>query len=92
MVVDVLLTYKTGLSRYFGMLDLAIKYNIFQSVSTRIVLPDGSKTFSKTINGNPTKYFTEDILNHINKHVYNDFMYGATEHDVDDTHVEECND
>jgi RecA/RadA recombinase len=92
MVVDVLLTYKTGLSRYFGMLDLAIKYNIFQSVSTRIVLPDGSKTFSKTINGNPTKYFTEDILNQINKHVYNDFMYGATEHDVDDTHVEECND
>ena len=61
-MVDVRLTYDKGLDRYYGLLDLALKYDIFKSVSTRIELPDGSKTFGKTINNNPEKYFTEDIL------------------------------
>ena len=56
-VVDVRLTYDKGLDRYYGLLDLALKYGIFKSVSTRVELPDGTKTFGKTINNNPTKYF-----------------------------------
>ena len=35
-------------------------YDIFKSVSTRIELPDGSKTDGKSINNEPEKYFTED--------------------------------
>ena len=35
-MVDVRLTYDKGLDRYYGLLDLALKYDIFKSVSTRI--------------------------------------------------------
>ena len=76
-IVDVLLTYDKGLDRYYGMLDLAVKYDIFKSVSTRIELPDGSKTFGKTINNDPEKYFTEDILKQINENLKEDFLYGS---------------
>ncbi len=66
-LVDVRLTYDKGLDRYYGLLDLALKYNIFKQVSTRIELPDGSKAFGKTINNDPAKYFTKDILKQIDE-------------------------
>ena len=31
-------------------------------VSTRIELPDGTTQFGKTINNNPEKYFTEEVM------------------------------
>ena len=83
-IVDVLLTYDKGLDRYYGMLNLAVKYDIFKSVSTRIELPDGSKTFGKTINREPEKYFTEEILNKINDNIKNDFWYGGTMEEVEE--------
>ena len=66
-LVDVRLTYDKGLDRYYGLLDLALKHNIFKQVSTRIELPDGSKAFGKTINNDPAKYFTKDILKKIDE-------------------------
>ena len=47
--VEVKLTYDKGLDRYYGLLDLALKYGIFKQISTRIELPDGTKTFGKSI-------------------------------------------
>ena len=81
-MVDVLLTYDKGLERYYGLLDLAVKYGIFKSISTRIELPDGSKTFGKSINKNPEKYFTDDILKQIQENIQTDFWYGGTFDDV----------
>ena len=76
-IVDVRLTYDKGLDRYYGLLDLALKYNIFKQVSTRIELPDGSKAFGKTINNDPTKYFTKDILKKIDEVACRkEFRYG----------------
>ena len=66
-MVDVRLTYDKGLDKYYGLLDLTLKYGIFKNVSTRIELPDGSKTFGKTINNNPEKYFTEDIMKQLDE-------------------------
>ena len=74
--VDVKLTYDKGLDRHYGLLDLAIKHNIFKSVSTRIELPDGSKQYAKTINNEPDKFFTKDILNQIDKVAKKEFLYG----------------
>ena len=78
-MVDVRLTYDKGLDKYYGLLDLALKHGIFKNVSTRIELPDGSKTFGKTINNNPEKYFTEDIMKQLDECAEKEFKYGNQE-------------
>ena len=74
--VEVKLTYDKGLDRYYGLLELAEKYNIIKKVSTRYELPDGTKIFGKAINDNPEKYFTEDILKQIEEAAHKEFLYG----------------
>ena len=75
-MVDVRLTYDKGLDRHYGLLDLALKHGIFKSVSTRIELPDGSKTFGKTINNDPEKFFTEEIMEKLEEAATKEFKYG----------------
>ena len=75
-MVDVRLMYERGLDRYYGLLELALKYGIFKSVSTRIELPDGSKTFGKTINNDPKKFFTDEIMEQLDKAANQEFKYG----------------
>ena len=75
-IVDVRLTYDKGLDRYYGLLELAEKYEIFKKVSTRFELPDGSKQFGKTILNEPEKYFTEDIMHQLNLAAETEFKYG----------------
>jgi hypothetical protein len=55
---------------------LALKHNIFKQVSTRIELPDGTKTFGKTINNDPKKYFTKEILEQFDGVCSKEFKYG----------------
>ena len=74
--VDVRLTYNKGLDRYYGLLDLAVEHGIFKQVSTRIELPDGTKQYGKTINNDPEKYFTEDVMKQLEEAVKKDFKYG----------------
>jgi hypothetical protein len=88
-VVDVRLMYERGLDRYYGLLELALKYDIFKSVSTRIELPDGTKTFGKTINNNPEKYFTEDIMQQLDVAAGKEFKYGRHDPVVEDTPEDE---
>ena len=75
-MVDVRLTYNKGLDKYYGLLDLALKYDIFKSVSTRIELPDGTKQYAKTINNDPEKFFTEDIMKQLDECAKKEFRYG----------------
>ena len=75
-VVDVRLTYDKGLDRYYGLLELAEKYEIFKKVSTRFELPDGSKQFGKTILNDPETYFTEDIMHKLDLAAETEFKYG----------------
>jgi len=75
-MVDVKLTYDKGLDKYYGLLELAEKYEIFKKVSTRFELPDGSKQFGKTILNDPEKYFTEDIMHQLDLAAETEFKYG----------------
>ena len=75
-MVDVRLNYEKGLDKYYGLLELAEKYNVFKKVSTRYELPDGSKEFGKTIMSNPTKYFTKDVMDILNECAEKEFKYG----------------
>ena len=75
-MVDVLLTYDEGLSRYYGLLELAEKYDIIKKVSTRYEMPDGAKLYGKQILNDPEKYFTEELLNRIDEVADKEFSYG----------------
>jgi hypothetical protein len=55
---------------------LAVEAGIFKSVSTRIELPDGTKTFGKTINNDPEKYYTEEVMEQIDTFAKEKFCYG----------------
>jgi len=80
-MVDVLLTYKDGLHKYYGLLEMAEAAGIFKKVSTRYELPDGSKLFGKQILKDPEKYFTEDILNQLDNYAKIEYTYGRTNED-----------
>jgi len=77
-MVDVRLSYRDGLDRHYGLLDLALKHGVFKSVSTRIELPDGTKTFGKTINNDPEKFFTEEVMEKLEECAAKEFKYGSS--------------
>ena len=85
--VFVKLSYDSGLDRYYGLLDLAEKYDIIKKVSTRYELPDGRKVFGKAINENPEQYFTDDIMAQLEVAASKEFMYGQV--GVDEVESEE---
>ena len=76
-MVDVRLTYTKGLDQHYGLLDLAEEAGIFSKVSTRYELPDGSKQYAKTINNEPEKYFTKEMLEKIDEYTKRKFTYGT---------------
>ena len=76
-IVDVRLTYDKGLDKYYGLLELAEKYDIFKKVSTRYELPDGSKQFGKTILNDPETYFTDEIMKRLDEAANKEFKYGG---------------
>ena len=87
-MVDVMLNYDHGLNPYYGLVDIAIKYDIFKKVSTRIELPDGTKAYEKSIYKNPEKYFTEEVMQRLEEAVAKEFKYGNMSID-DEQEVEE---
>ena len=81
-MVDVRLSYDKGLDRYYGLLELAIKYGIFKQVSTRIELPDGKTQFGKTIINNPQEYFTEEVMKQLDDAAEKEFKYGNVHSEI----------
>ena len=78
-IIDVRLTYDKGLDRYYGLLELAEKYEIFKKMSTRYELPDGSKQFGKTILNNPKTYFTEEVMHDLEIAAETEFKYARSD-------------
>ena len=80
-MVDVRLTYDKGLDKYYGLLELAEKYDIFKKVSTRYEMPDGSKQYGKSILNDPEKYFTKEIMDKLEVAADKEFRYGNHQDD-----------
>lgn len=76
-IVDTLLTYDSGLNRYYGLNTLAEKYGIFKRVGNRYELPDGTKAFEKQLNNESEKYYTKEILDLIDSAAAKEFLYGS---------------
>jgi hypothetical protein len=81
------LSYKSGLDKYYGLVEIAEKAGVFKKVSTKIQLPDGSTHFAKHIYNNPSKFFTPDVLAAIDEGAKLVFGYG--EHDDEPEVIEE---
>jgi len=75
-MVDVRLTYDEGLDRYYGLLDLALASGVFKKASTRVELPNGKTEFGKTINNNPEKFFTDEVMQELETVCNQYFKYG----------------
>lgn len=88
-----MIRHDSGLDRYYGLLELAEDAEIFKKVSTRYELPDGKKVFGKAINDSPEEYFTQEILDQIDKYVGKKFLYGGggdtSEKECEQNHVDE---
>jgi len=87
--VEVQLNYDTGLNPYYGLVPLAVKHGIFKKVSTRIELPDGKTAFEKTINNDPEKYFTDEVMWMLEQAVEKEFKYGSIEDVEEETQTDE---
>ena len=77
--IDVRLSYKQGLDRHYGLLELGEEGGVFKKVSTRYEMPDGTKVFGKSINSEPEKYFTDEVLTKIDEYTKQKFTYGQDE-------------
>jgi len=86
--IEIKLSYDKGLDRYYGLLELAEKYDIIKKVSTRYELPDGSKVFGKAINEDPEKYFTTELLQQLDAAAAKEYMYGQEVEEPKDERTE----
>jgi RecA/RadA recombinase len=78
--VEVLIRFETGMQRFWGLLEIGEQTGTFKKVGNKYeVTPwaDGKTYFGTTINKNPEKFFTKDILDHIELKVKDVFGYGA---------------
>ena len=76
-ITETKLDYKKGLDKYYGLVALAEKYDIFKKVSTRFETPAG-KAFEKTIVNDPEKYFTKDVMKRLEDAAISEFHYGSS--------------
>lgn len=76
MMVDVLLRYDSGLSRYYGLADLAVEAGIWKRISTKYETPEGS-FFGKAIMKDPERFFTKEVLDAIDGLCIEKFCYGS---------------
>jgi RecA/RadA recombinase len=79
--IDVRLYYDTGLDRYYGLLEIAEEIGVVSKIGNRFIMPDGSKQYEKSVYKEPEKYFTEEVLQQIDKQCKSMFQYGVNEND-----------
>jgi len=76
--VDVRLRYDEGLSRHYGLLQMAEKCGAVKRVANRFEFPDGKKVYEKAVMSDPESYFTEELLEKIDETCKKEFMYGKS--------------
>ena len=65
-----------GLDKYYGLLELGEKYGVFERKGNRIVVGDTS-VYPSAILKDPTKYFTEEIMEKLDWAAGQEFRYGS---------------
>jgi hypothetical protein len=74
-----LLDHATGLNRYYGLVQIGVDSGVLKKVSTKIEFPNGKTAFESSINREPEKWFTKDVLDLIDEGAGRLFKYGSDE-------------
>ena len=79
--VEIRLFYdERGLDKYYGLLELGEKYNVFKRVGNRYKFGD-SNLYPKTIMASPETYFTDEILQKLDTAAKKEYCYGVESDD-----------
>ena len=91
--VKALIRFNGGLDRYYGLVDLAEKSGAFKKVSKKYEMPDGKTYYEKTIESNPERFFTVEVMDKIEEYVQKNFRYGVpTGSEIIENNIEEDDD
>ena len=88
-LVEIYLSFKTGISKYHGLLPFAEKAGVFKRIGNRYEVGDGRKLYEKAIMDNPEEFFTQEVLEKINEVIHTEFSYGEAEETTEDLYSEE---
>ena len=64
-----------GLDKYYGLIELGEKYNVFKRVGNRIAI-GGSNVYPKSILSDPEKYFTDEVMAKLEEAARTEYSYG----------------
>jgi RecA/RadA recombinase len=74
--VSVRLSYQTGLDRYYGLLDIALKHGIFVKLAKGIEIA-GKRVYEKELDAHPELYYTPEVLAKLDEACKKEFLYGG---------------
>lgn len=90
--VDIFINFSSGLSLYHGILDEMVSADLVKSVGNRFIFPSSDKkVFKKEINRNPELFFTNDLMEKLDKIISTKFLYGAVLANSEDENDEDEN-
>jgi RecA/RadA recombinase len=76
--VEIRLYYdERGLDRYYGLLELGEIGGLWKNVAGRYEM-DGKKIYAKQILANPEEYFTDEVMQKLDKIAREEFSYGQS--------------
>ena len=65
-----------GLDKYYGLLELGEQYGIFKRKGNRVVVGESS-VYPSAILANPSKYFTEEVMQQLEEAAKKEYSYGG---------------
>lgn len=75
--VELLLNFKTGLHKWYGLLEFAIKQGIVEQAGAWYTFPDGQRAKGgDAVYNEPEKFFTEEVMAVIEDAIQTEFKYG----------------
>lgn len=80
--VDSQIDFAKGLRPYYGLVELAIESGVWSKIGNKVKYDGGKTTWQKSIDNNPEKYFTEDVLNAIDEYVQAKFKYAPLDEET----------
>lgn len=78
------LYFDRGLDKYYGLREIAEEYGIFEKSGNQYVI-DGKKYFGKTIDDDPEKFYTPEVMEQLEIAVAKKYRYGSDEEKPEET-------